>query len=54
MITTLRTGIDHDELAAIHEPDPRRDPRAGSRAAAAAMRRHFDVARAPCSEKETR
>ena len=43
MITTLRTGIDLEEIAAIHEPilDAMRAQNAD--AAAAAMRQHFDV-----------
>lgn len=43
MVTTLRTGIDLDEIAAIHEPilDAMRAQDAD--AAAAAMHQHFDV-----------
>jgi DNA-binding GntR family transcriptional regulator len=54
MITTLRTGIDLEEIAAIHEPilDAMRakDPDA----AAAAMRRHFDVLRSLLDEETPR
>ena len=43
MITTLRTGIDLEEIAAIHEPILDAIRAKDPNAAAAAMRRHFDV-----------
>ena len=43
MITTSRTGIDHDEIAAIHEPSSPRSRSAIPSAPRQAMRRHFEV-----------
>ncbi|MBA2384477.1 MAG: GntR family transcriptional regulator [Actinobacteria bacterium] len=43
MITTLRTGIKLEEIAAIHEPILRAIRVKDPDAAAAAMRRHFDA-----------
>jgi DNA-binding FadR family transcriptional regulator len=53
MITTLRTAIDLEEIAAIHEPIVgairARDPDG----AAAAVRHHFDVLGSLLEERDT-
>jgi DNA-binding GntR family transcriptional regulator len=53
MITTLRTGIDLEEIAAIHEPILRAIEDKDPEAAAGAMRRHFDVLASLLEEGDT-
>lgn len=53
MITTLRTGIDLEELAAIHEPIIRAIRAKDPDAAAVAMHRHFEVLESLLEERDT-
>jgi DNA-binding FadR family transcriptional regulator len=52
-ITTLRTGIDLEVIAAIHEPIVGAIRAEDPDAAAAAMRRHFDVLATLLEETDT-
>jgi DNA-binding FadR family transcriptional regulator len=53
MITTLRTAIDLEKIAAIHEPIVGAIRAREPDAAAAAVRRHFDVLGSLLEERNT-
>jgi DNA-binding FadR family transcriptional regulator len=53
MITSLRAGIGLDEIVAIHEPILAAIRAKDPEAAAAAMRRHFDVLRSMLDEESS-